>query len=152
MRAIVVCAVIFGCYAEKRRAGRARAYYQQYAERLSELEAQEMNSVSVLLNVALECERSRIRDAEWLRQLRTPAYQRFPNRMARSVEQTERAIEQDVKLESEALEGAQEAKSRAERLAIEKQSYVDAASHTWWPFWWGPILPPKGSSPGKEAP
>jgi hypothetical protein len=130
---VVFCAVILRCIVETRRIKRAQAFFGQMASIYSQREALERSKISDSLGMAQFYKRMAEKEKESIEWL--------GSRVGRHLGDVEIDIRRRVKFYNESVASqrqsllhAREARIKADRFAILKQTYAEAASCLWLPF------------------
>jgi hypothetical protein len=138
---VVFCAVILRCIVETRRIKRAQAFFGQMASIYSQREALERSKISNSLNMAQFYKRMAEKEKESIEWL--------GSRVGRHLGDVEIHLQWRVKFYNESVASqrkslldAREARIKADRFAILKQTYAAAASCLWLPFAPSPLAVP----------
>jgi hypothetical protein len=130
---VVFCAVILRCIVETRRIKRAQAFFGQMASIYAQREALERSKMSDCLDMAEFDRRMAEKEKE--------SIERLGSRVGRHLGEVESHLRwkvqfynQSVASVRQSLLSAREARIKADRFAILKQTYASAASCLWLPF------------------
>jgi hypothetical protein len=147
---LVFCALILGCIFETRRIKRAQAFFGQMASIYSQREALERSKISDCLDMAQFDKRMAEKEKE--------SIERLGSRVGRHLGDVETDLRWRVQLYNECVASqrrsllyAREARIKADRFAILKQTYAAAASRLWLPFAPSPLAVPHPEHGGRAS-
>jgi hypothetical protein len=138
MFAVALCALIIGCILEMRRIKRAQAFFGQMAAIYAQREKLERDLIPFLLDQALREKRMAERERESIE--RSNAGRHWGDRQDTLLSSRIRLLELSMASGREYLLRVRQARIKAERFAILKQTYAEAANCLWLPFAPSPLV------------
>jgi hypothetical protein len=138
MFAVALCALIIGCILEMRRIKRAQAFFGQMAAIYAQREKLERDFIPFLLDHALREKRMAESERESIERSNAGRHlEEIPDALLSS---RIRLLERSMASGREDLLRVRLARIKAERFAILKQTYAEAASCLWLPFAPSPLV------------
>ena len=130
---VVFCAVILGCIVEIQRIKRAQAFFRQMSSIYAQRETLERSKISSFLDMAQFDNSMAESEKESIERLRSGGGRQF-GEVDSHLRWRVRFYHEHVASERRCLSYASEARIKADRFAILKQTYATAANSLWLPF------------------
>jgi hypothetical protein len=154
MSVVVFCALLLGCIIEMRRIMRAQLFFGQMAANYAQREKFERDSIAFDLDLALVHKRIAESQRESIERQADRAGRHLGDVNDALLQSRIRLYESRIDSGRRNLMQVREARIKAERFAILKQIYADAASCLWLPFAPSPLAvrhPENGGRAGKVS-
>jgi hypothetical protein len=134
MFTVVFCAAILACLVETRRIKRAQTYFGQMAAIYAQREVLERSKISNFLSLASFHKQMAEKERESIERQASRMRRHFGEDESSGVRLKVWMYNTYVDSEKRSLSYVQEARLKADRFAILKQTYAEAASCLWLPF------------------